>query len=152
MVGTFVTDYYVFQNLSKNFFSLNITVTTLWKSGMRITYTANVRFWQSMIKMTFIPVPKTTQLRLTSNRCTRPSPSAPSLVMFNPRTLASGDFHPRDCAHMIFIVLLLSELHGSLSSFSLLTDVIEGRRNRVIFTQWENIGGSIFFTYIMHMC
>lgn len=96
--------------------------------------------------MTFIPVPKTTQLWLTSNRCTRPSPSAPSLVMFNPRTLASGDFHPRDCAHMIFIVLLLSELHGSLSSFSLLTDVIEGRRISLLPSLFFSISNWVIFT------
>lgn len=35
----------------------------------------------------------------------------------------SGDFHPRDCGHVIFIVLLLSELR-----FSLLTGIMEGRR------------------------
>lgn len=37
-----------------------------------------------------------------------------------------GDFHPRDCADMIFIVSLLSALRGSSGSCSLLTDVIEG--------------------------
>lgn len=41
-------------------------------------------------------------------------------------TLTLGDFHPHDTCHVIFIVLLLSELHGSLGSFRLLIDVIDG--------------------------
>ena len=49
-------------------------------------------------------------------------------MQFNPRTLTPGDFHPGDCFHVIFIVLPLSELRGSLGSFLLLTDVIEGMR------------------------
>lgn len=45
-------------------------------------------------------------------------------ISINPRTLMFGDFHPHNSCHMIFIVLLLSELHGSLCGFRLFTDVI----------------------------
>lgn len=44
------------------------------------------------------------------------------------KTITMGDFHPHNCVHIIFIVLLLSELHGSLGSFRLLTDFMKGRR------------------------
>lgn len=37
-------------------------------------------------------------------------------LFLNPLTLTSGDFHPHNCGHMIFIVLLLSELRGTLGS------------------------------------
>lgn len=48
-------------------------------------------------------------------------------LVFNPTTLALGDFHPCNCVNMIFIVLPLSELPGSLGSLMLLPDVTEGR-------------------------
>ena len=48
---------------------------------------------------------------------------------FNPRTLNTGDFHLDDYIFAIFIMLLMSEVGGSFSSFMTLSD----RRYMVCF-------------------
>lgn len=78
--------------------------------------------------------------------------------VINPRTLTLGDFHACDCDHVIFIVLLLSVLCGSLGSFILPKDITEGNCVSLLpylFFQQAGVRvilvfeGKIFFGWIL---